>query len=355
MRRKANFEILRIISMGMIVTLHYFSHGGGYTQIAHGSFAYYIMQSIIAMAQVGVDCFVLISSYFMIDKTFSLSRIINTFANTIFYSILGLSVFVAFSTESIGLKDIVYSLFPVTSSQYWFITQYVLLLFFSPLINKALINMTEDTLKKITVIFVILFSIIPTVLPWSRYYISSGKNISWFVTLYLVAACLKKIKMENRCKHCLRVFFIISFFVAVVDDKLVLLMNALGNNLSTVLYYNNSPNVLICAILLMMWANKMNVESKLSDSIVNFGGKVFGVYLFHDNPLIRTLLWNQIGKLFIYGEWGFVLNLPISLLLIFLIGLFIETIRKKIFNCLKIDTGIKYLSNYFTTKLQLET
>lgn len=255
MKRKANYELLRIISMMMIVILHYFSHGGGELQIANGTLGYYFARIITATAQVGVNCFVLLSSYFLIEKSFSLSRVINTVLSVFFYSVLCLGVYILLSGDQVGIREIVYSLFPITSSQYWFMTQYVLLLFFSPLLNVAIANMPEKTLYKITILFVIIFSLIPTILPWAKS-ISSGKNIAWFITLYLIAGCLKKQKSKVLSINPIYIFFLLSFCTVVLDELFIFLAKGIGGNWSTFLFYNNSPTIAFASVMLMVWAKK---------------------------------------------------------------------------------------------------
>lgn len=67
---------------------------------------------------------------------------------------------------------------------------------------------------------------------------------------------------------------------------------------------------------------------------------MFSVYLLHDNPITREMMWQQIGKLFIPGEWGFILNIFISIVVIFTVSLCVEFIRRKLFQSLKIEKGI---------------
>lgn len=71
-RRAANFELLRIISMMMVVCLHYLSKGNllpQYIKLNHGSdYLYWLIE---ALCIVSVNVFVLISGYFLIEKEFN--------------------------------------------------------------------------------------------------------------------------------------------------------------------------------------------------------------------------------------------------------------------------------------------
>lgn len=68
--RQSNFELLRIISMFMIVGLHYFngSMGGALAEIDNSSPNYYVAFLFESLFIVSVGCFILITGYFSINK-----------------------------------------------------------------------------------------------------------------------------------------------------------------------------------------------------------------------------------------------------------------------------------------------
>ena len=80
---------------------------------------------------------------------------------------------------------------------------------------------------------------------------------------------------------------------------------------------------------------------------INLLGKVsFGVYLFHDHPMVRQLLWQDFFKCsFFYDKSWYivVIHLFICTIIIYLIGMIIEMFRinfiEKIF--FKNDNNIK--------------
>ena len=86
-KRQGNFELLRIISMVMIVTLHYLKKGG-LLSANEGSVVYYFAWTLEALCLISVNSYVFISGYFTKTKTFKLSDISSncSFANIYCFS-----------------------------------------------------------------------------------------------------------------------------------------------------------------------------------------------------------------------------------------------------------------------------
>ena len=63
--RHAGFELLRIISMMMIVLMHGIGHGGLGTTAAPGTFPYFIYWLLFMLGRVSTNCFVMLTGYFM--------------------------------------------------------------------------------------------------------------------------------------------------------------------------------------------------------------------------------------------------------------------------------------------------
>ena len=69
-QRLSNIELLRIISMLMIIMLHLLSFGGmlnTYNTISAKAIFIWLMESLSFVA---VNCYVIISGYFLVDSNF---------------------------------------------------------------------------------------------------------------------------------------------------------------------------------------------------------------------------------------------------------------------------------------------
>ena len=70
--RHMGLEWLRIVSMLMIILLHSIDHSGLYETLVPGTSIYYVEQFLYALVQVCVNCFILISGYFLVTSIVSI-------------------------------------------------------------------------------------------------------------------------------------------------------------------------------------------------------------------------------------------------------------------------------------------
>ena len=83
--RNYGIDILRILSIAFVVTLHVLGHGGVLKNATGISFA--ASYGLEAAAYCAVDCFVIITGYCMCLKSFKSKRILSLWAECFFYSV----------------------------------------------------------------------------------------------------------------------------------------------------------------------------------------------------------------------------------------------------------------------------
>ena len=74
--RNSNLELLRIISMLLIIMHHYSIHGFS-PNILYYSSNKYILDFLSLEGKLGVNCFILISGYFMINQKFTIKKLLS--------------------------------------------------------------------------------------------------------------------------------------------------------------------------------------------------------------------------------------------------------------------------------------
>ena len=155
--RNSSIEMLRILAMLGIVIMH--TNG---TVMEHGSgtgFAWTQIENSIFNA--GVSIFVLISGYFGIRR--STQKLIELESTVIFYAVLSALVGCYFGKASILIKAFI----PVSTNCYWFISCYILLMIFSPYINRAIDSMSELQHRQLLLLMSAVFLVAPTVIYYS--------------------------------------------------------------------------------------------------------------------------------------------------------------------------------------------
>ena len=123
--RDTNMELLRIVAMFMVVTLHCIGHGDFLNDTSVSLENYILLRLLDSLSQIANALFLMTTGYYMINKKFNLKRILDLWGKTIFYSFIIWIVCVLLGRETQVLK----SLFPVTIGNYWFISAYISLYF----------------------------------------------------------------------------------------------------------------------------------------------------------------------------------------------------------------------------------
>lgn len=157
--RNSSIEMLRILAMLGIVIMHtngaVMEHGSGtgvaWTQIENGIF------------NAGVSIFVLISGYFGIRR--SSQKLIELESTVILYAVLSALVGCYFGKATI--LSIIKAFIPVSTNCYWFISCYILLMIFSPYINRAIDSMSELQHRQLLLLMSAVFLVAPTVIYYS--------------------------------------------------------------------------------------------------------------------------------------------------------------------------------------------
>lgn len=325
--RNSSVESLRIIAMLMIVCSHACIHGGFSLEDMPFSLNKLFVQWGI-LGNLGVDIFVLISGYFMSQKPFQLKFLSKLYAQVWFYSIsLFLLCWLVFGCDYTN-AEMLPVLFPVIFGEYWFFTAYIILLIMNPGINHFVEKASEQLLKKTILCALLLWVVIPTFTAQKMY----SDVIPQFVLFYLVGAYLRKYP-----DNCFRVKWLRNGMTAISFMLLFLSTVVFGlfeNTISafagrgTYFYERNSLLIVGCAVGLFAMAV---YHKPFSNPLVNrISGCTFGVYLIHENPMIRKLLWLEWVDNSAYVQSPLLpLRILVSIAVVYIASTIIEYLRQK--------------------------
>ena len=110
------------------------------------------------VALCAVDCFALISGYVGSTAKFRWSRVGNLWLGIVFYTLLITALFAVWMPEVVSKRTWFGAIFPITSNQYWFMTAYVGMFFFIPLMNLMLEKASKRMLTEFLVAVLVVFS-----------------------------------------------------------------------------------------------------------------------------------------------------------------------------------------------------
>lgn len=281
--RESNFELLRIFSMFLIVLHHCNVHGifnywhdnSSISDLINNFFSLFLSSG----GKIGVTLFVLLTGYFSCEQNFKLKKWLRIYLQMLFYSIL-IFLFCFWIKPENAQADIMQSIFPLIRDAYWFITCWLILYLFSPLLNLVLKSCSPNNIQNYLILGLILWVILP------MFGINMGySNLIYFMYLYLLGGAIK-LKCIDLPEKILS-FFVLSvlcFTITMIVSALLfweknISLWSLSGSFDLNTLYTLSVSLLIFYIF---------KDVKMKSSFVNWiASSMFGVYLVHDNNLIR--------------------------------------------------------------------
>ena len=323
--RNSSIELLRIIAMFMIVISHYFFHGG----VDMGEVSLGFNRVLIqwgGLGNLGVVIFVAITGYFMCAGTLKAKSLFRTAFSSWFYSYVILAVIiVVYGLPEI--KSAIRALFPIVLGEHWFVTVYIALMLFSPFINKLIgvINRRQFIVLNCTML--VLWAVVPTFTKMTFY----SREFAQCLMFYLFGAYLRLYpdNFLSRKRNALLITvssFALMMLSAVVCD--VLSQNFGIFSGGSYWYARNSVFVIAAALSLLVLFTKLKMNSKAVNAVA---ACTFGVYLIHDNQLLRTVLWQDILHTTDYADSPFmIVHMVVCSLIVFAACALIEFLRKSL-------------------------
>ncbi|EHJ55795.1 hypothetical protein HMPREF9318_02019 [Streptococcus urinalis FB127-CNA-2] len=198
-KRNYGLDLLRIVSMFMIVVTHVLGKGGLRSSVEGDTDAYFVVTWIIQVLVYGaVNCYALISGYVGVHSRYRYSKIASIWLQVFFYTFSVTSIF-TFSGFPVTLTNWKHAFFPIVSQEYWYITAYFGLLIFMPIINRGINSLSDKQLKQTALLLFIVFSISPALMNnrVDGFSLSKGFEMTWLIILYIIGAYLQRIDLDK--------------------------------------------------------------------------------------------------------------------------------------------------------------
>ncbi len=355
--RNYGVDLLRIISMLMVPTLHILA--GVLPELPVLSLKYgvaWLLESVVFCA---VNCFALISGFVGYGSKFRYSNIIQLYLQVLFYTLPITAVFLVLRPEMVGIADMVRAIFPFASTMYWYYTAYFCMSFFIPFFNVLVDKLEKRQMQNLVVSIVLIFSVLPTLFQSGMGNTSSGYSALWLALLYLLGAYIKKYGfLEKVSQIKLLMGFltltVLNWGVKLGAELLTGLILGTPKQDGYLLSYT-SPTMVLSAVLLLLLFSRMKLSGRWTAFVKFFAPAAFGVYLLHEEPLIREALilplGAQIGKL---NPVLMLLAVVAGAATIWLVGSLVDKFRIWLFNLLRIREKCQALENLATKKWNRE-
>lgn len=342
MRREVNIDLLKIVSMFLIVADHIVFWGGwGMCSCQPGlkGWALSLMNTFCLYA---VNCFVLASGWVMSRKDFKISRIVKLWLEVEFYSAIMFVIGVAFSREiNFSWRELIFSLLPLTMNRYWFFTQYVGLFFLMPFLNCAIQYMDKRAHLLLVFVGLVLFSLHPFLLKNDMFHVNHGYGIIWFAFLYYIAGVAAKYGVQ--CTIPMPLLIVTTFACGVCafgSLKIFSCINSIfgfTDNLGLFDAYN-SPFIFGGSVAWFLIFSKIDVSKRMARFVSFAAPSIFSVYLIHSNHFFRIMTeWNKQWRAFLdmHGLHICLLGVILGASIIFFGCIGIDVVRRGVFFVVK--------------------
>lgn len=344
-KRIVSVELLRIISMMMVVMLHYLSKGELLTPFLEKfEINGYIAWLLESFCIVAVNVYMLISGYFLVEAKWKLSRLAELICQVLFYGVGVAVVMLLTGMISLGEPDI-YRLsqyvLPINMEHYWFASAYVGMYLFAPVLAAGVKAMEKKQLQLTIGLLLLFYSVMKTVSPVALTVDEKGYDAIWFLCVFLVAAYIRLygIPFVDSLKKgvlCYVGMAVLIFGFSMLLRVVCLHTGVLKSVVQNAYHYNHVFN-LLAAVALFSGFIHWNIpgDGRIARLICKVAPFTFGVYLLHEHVELRYLWPVWCGADAAETPVMLVLRALAAVVLVFIVGIFVDMLRGKIFELVK--------------------
>lgn len=291
--RNSCIEVLRILSMLAIIATHYVEINYlDYLDVSVITFNRVFLEFMRAGAKIGVNIFVLITGYFLIDREFRWKRIMKLSGTVWFYSIVLDAISYMLGYRELTLKNLADTCFPILMQKHWFVTVFMGLELIFPFLNKGLKALNRKEHFRLILLLLFMTSVIPTFTAQQYFY----SNFLWFIVLYCIAAYIRLYPGGHSYSYRLLLAGGAEFLLILLS---IFVFDCLGLRYPSLLqhrFYFTTMNTILtalCAVSIFGFAVQLRpTHSRLVNKM---GSAMFAVYLIHCSEIGRAV-WRYVLK-----------------------------------------------------------
>ncbi len=302
--RQSNFELLRLVSMIMVML----GHASGYVEEGDLAGAYGVSKLFVnQLCLVSVDVFVMISGWFGIRA--SAKGAFKLLFQVWFLALLCFFVFYALGLPVSFKKDLLpYLLF---GSGYWFVVSYLVLYALSPVLNAFVEHATKKEFVSTLTAFLLTAFVFGFLLDKGHF--DLGFSPLSFIGLYLLARYSRlypgKLFSLNKTMD------ILIYLGATVISALLFWGGYKWFGMGFHLNHNDSPLNIVAALYLLLYFSKIQFQSRFVNWLA---ASAFAMYLIHEHSLVSPYFHQLFHHLF--DAVPLAAYYPLMIILLFLMG-----------------------------------
>lgn len=300
--RESSIELFRIVAMLVIIAHHFIVNSGVYGTIKEGdilSFASIFSLIFGSGGKTGINCFVLITGYFMCKSDISVRKYLKLLFEIEFYLVGFMLIFYFTEYESYKIEDIIRTIIPFYYVGTEFLSTYLIFYFFIPFINLFIKSLDERSYKKLLVMLLLFDSVLQTLIRLPNTFTYFG----WFFTVYLIAAYIRMCRdgdyINKKKIFCNKKIWMYSTLVMIILSWLSIIAGAyiyLKTGKDYIYHFViDSNKILSIMTAVSAFLLFLNIHIKQSRIINMVASSIFGILLIHANSApMRRWLWKDV-------------------------------------------------------------
>ncbi len=329
--RSYGIDLLKSVSMLMVVVLHILGVGGILSATTEGTAANNIAWFLETANICAVNCFGLVSGYVLCKGHYRRSRLLSLWLRVVFESLIITAAFALLVRGTVGPNDWIKVFTPVVHGVYWYFTAYFALFFFVPYINKMIKALSKREIASLGISVVIVFSFLGNTLNTDIFFLHGGYGFLWLLCLYVLGACMRNIEIKKSIN---KYWFLASYFLCVAVAWVAM---ELLNSPRVISY--TSPFILFAAMMLLQFFKRLEFNSPFSQKFISMLARTsFGVYIIHTHPLIwGNLLTERFVPYLKYPIPVTVVAVILTAVAIYSVCTLCDWLAEKFFKLVRID------------------
>lgn len=329
--RSSNIELFRILSMLMIVAHHYVVSSGISiildTKSVMESKDYFLLLFGWG-GKTGINCFVLITGYFMCTSNITGKKFFKLLGEWYFYAVVIWCLFFFTGYEVFSIKEFLKMMFPFFTVADNFTGCFLLFYPLIPFLNKLIHALTEKEHIWLLVWCISVYVVLPSFMLANVTF----NYITWFCIIYIIAAFIRLHPRrwfdDKKLTGLLMVgFLLLSWFSVIGIAKI---RRIIGIDLGVGYFFVSDANkVLALATGISAFLFFKNLRIGYSRTINTVAASTFGVLCIHANSdTMRRWIWKDVcDNVNVYQKGNIIIHALASVVAIYAVCTVIDMVR----------------------------
>lgn len=317
--RNSNLELYRIIAMLLIIAHHYVVNSGLFREISNDPMiATSIYLYLFGMwGKIGINCFVLITGYFMCKSEITSRKFLKLWIEVVFYTLIIYILFVFSGYQTFTLKGLFFTFIPIKEVKDDFVSCFFLFYLFIPFLNVLVRNIDKRLHGYLIILCLFTYTFLATFIAVSMNY------VIWFSIIYIIASYIRFYPVRYGSK-----FWGLATFLSVIISCLSVLA-CIHFNRFPYAFVSDSNAIMAVITSICSFMFFKNIQIKYNKWINLMGASTFGVLLIHANSdMMRQWLWvDTLKNVQVYYTSNVYIHSIISIFAIFFICSILDQIR----------------------------